>query len=220
MFGLPQQNIKGALDDLQKAINLKPNHISWYQLTIEPNTWFANKPPKLPASDLIYDMQHSGIELLRKNDYKQYEISAFAQEGFKCQHNLNYWHFGDYLGLGAGAHSKLSFNLPEKVLRCMKNKNPVSYVKLRSSEKPIQTTSRLKAQDLIFEFMLNALRLKNGFEPQLFTARTGLDISRISAQLKKAQKMGLLEQNLLRIKPTTLGYDFLNDLVNIFNYEK
>jgi len=221
MFGLPGQTRETALVDLQQAIELNPQHISWYQLTIEPNTSFFHSPPILPDADDVYKIQNAGIKLLTEHGYNQYEVSAFSRDNFVCRHNLNYWQFGDYIGIGAGAHSKLSFFAADKVLRYNKNKNPDSFMQATNSLKHIQNKRLLTKADLTFEFMLNALRLKAGFSPELFCQRTGgILIKTIESYLKTAQDLSLLQVSKSWIKPSKLGYDFLNDLINVFAIEK
>ncbi len=216
MFGLPNQTQAEALVDLKKAIALEPQHISWYQLTIEPNTIFSSKPPVLPLNDEIFETQQMGIELLENNGFARYEVSAFAKDGFECKHNINYWQFGDYIGLGAGAHVKLILPHKAQLLRYAKQKHPITYMQDCASQKRIQNKHTLTKYDLILEFMLNALRLKNGFKPELLEQQTRINIKTISNKLHKAQQAGLLKLTDTKIKPTGHGFNFLDDLINIF----
>jgi len=218
MHGLPGQTIADALFDLKTAIALNPTHLSWYQLTIEPNTFFAHQPPVLPKDELMWEIQEQGYELLANQGFKQYEISAYSQTGKQCIHNKNYWEFGDYLGIGAGAHSKITGN--KGIERFYKKKNPKDYLnplpnplpeyRERESEKNINST------ELPFEFMLNALRLYQDIPITLFEQRTGLSITTITDQLNQAQEKGLLNWDKNFIKTTELGKRFYNDLVEIF----
>ena len=209
MFALPGQTQDDALADLNCAIKLKPEHISWYQLTIEPNTVFATRTPKnLPNDDEVFDTQTKGIELLKLHGFKRYEISAFSRD-MPCQHNLNYWQFGDYLGIGAGAHGKLTQN--GQIIRSVKHYNPDEY--MQANNKTVETT---KAQDVVFEFMLNALRLTEGFNIKLFEQRTGFDYKKISTTINHAIELGFLQKINNNIKPTNKGINFHNDLVAMF----
>lgn len=212
MFGLPQQSHKEALQDLRDALNFESTHLSWYQLTIEPNTVFYSKPPTLPPDDDIWEMQLAGQELLAQHGLKQYEVSAYAQRSRQCLHNLNYWQFGDYLGIGAGAHSKITYN--NQVIRFAQVRQPASY--LDASKRQNMKINVITEKDLAFEFMLNALRLTDGVPRELFTAHTGIPVDSIQPQLDQACEKGLLENNQTHIKPTELGRKFLNDLVGMF----
>lgn len=214
MFGLPQQSIQQGLRDLQTAIDLQPAHLSWYQLTIEPNTLFYSQPPALPDDENIWQLQIQGQELLEQNGYAQYEISAYAKPDRQCKHNLNYWHFGDYLGIGAGAHGKISRSDNGNITRNWKHRQPQMY--MESSGK-IAGQNILTNSDLVFEFMLNALRLKQGFELDLFAAHTGLSADLLQPTLALAQHKELLEYDTTHVKPGDLGYRFLNDLINLFS---
>lgn len=208
MFGLPDQNINQALSDLQQAIELSPTHLSCYQLTIEPNTLFHHNPPITPQEEALWDMQEALQSSLSNSGYHQYEVSAYAKTNRRCQHNLNYWHFGDYLGIGAGAHGKLSTK--EGVYRTWKIKHPNSY---------LSRNSKLGGKDLItgftlaFEYMLNALRLNDGFTLSEFEYRTKLDRAAIFELLNKHQNSGLLQQNLDHIQPTPFGHNMLNNML-------
>lgn len=213
MYGLPNQTLEDVLFDLKTAIQLSPTHLSWYHLTIEPNTIFHHNPPKLPTDDHIFEMQEAGFELLKQYGFMQYEISAFAQKEFQCQHNRNYWEFGDYLGIGAGAHAKITASTQE-IYRLWKIRYPKNY--LRPNTDLIAGEKILTQKELSFEFMLNALRLVEGFPMDLFTARTGLAVAHIQPLLNQAIKSQLLTVQNDYVKPTALGNRFLNDLVALF----
>ena len=215
MFGLPNQNIQQGIDDLQTAIDLKPTHISWYQLTIEPNTFFYTQPPVVANDDIICDLQQHGQTLLAENGFNQYEISAYAKDNRQCQHNLNYWQFGDYLGIGAGAHGKITRSDEQSITRYWKLKQPQAYIDAKGDRK-ISGFQSLQTHDLIFEFMLNALRLKQGFDLQIFESHTGLPKDSILLSCNEAIDKGLLKQSNQHLEPTDLGYRFLNDLINLF----
>lgn len=213
MFGLPNQTLADAVYDLQQAIDLQPTHISWYQLTLEPNTLFHAKPPILPEEDVIWDMQQAGQELLAQYGYQQYEVSAYAQADKQCRHNVNYWQFGDYLGIGAGAHSKLT-QANGDIIRQWKIKNPKDYLTLE--KKFIGEQKIIAAADLPFEFMLNALRLTTGFDIELFKQRTGLSLDVIQKQLAELENDGLLEILNNHIVKTTLGECHLDNITEKF----
>lgn len=220
MFGLPEQSLEEGLDDLQQAIALNPQHISWYQLTLEPNTFFFKSPPALPGDDYISDMQTAGMALLAKYNYQRYEVSAYARDKNVSRHNLNYWRFGDYIGIGAGAHSKITHadqSLSEQgfvIERYWKTRMPGDY--LDPSKGFIAGSHILPAEELPLEFMMNALRLTEGFNRGLFEQRTGRQLKRIAHKLELAESKGLLCQPGKNIKPTELGYAYLNDLLEIF----
>ncbi len=214
MYGLPGQTLAQALADVDAALAFAPTHLSCYQLTLEPNTRFAAFPPELPEGDLCADMQDAIEAKLAAAGYANYETSAFAQEGKQCLHNLNYWHFGDYLGIGAGAHSKLT--LHDRVLRQMRHKHPKAYLDNVRAGTPIQEESQVEASSLPFEFMMNALRLADGFAPSLFELRTAQPLSTILPQLKAAEAEGLLTLTPEKIAPTLKGRRFLNVLLERF----
>jgi oxygen-independent coproporphyrinogen-3 oxidase len=220
MYGLPKQTIEEALFDIETAISLSPEHISCYNLTIEKNTaFFVNPPAFLPDDDLCYDMEEQIVEKLALNGYSRYEVSAYAKTGYECQHNLNYWQFGDYLGLGAGAHSKLSF--PDKIIRQIRQKQPTSYMDQVTAADQFNQIHLIEdktilTRELAFEFMLNALRLKAGFATPLFVERTGLSLNTILPTVNLAAKKGLVALNAGKIIPTQQGYSFLNDLMMMF----
>jgi putative oxygen-independent coproporphyrinogen III oxidase len=210
MYGLPEQDLSNLSSDIKQALACGVPHVSAYQLTIEPNTAFWSKPPPLPEHDLCADMQVMVEEILNQNGFEHYETSAFAMPGRRCRHNLNYWEFGDYLGIGAGAHGKLSF--ADRITRHERTKQPREY--LEKKENLAEKT--VPAGELPFEFMLNALRLVEGFPVSLFGERTGLPLVTINSQLEKAEKQGLLERDWRRICPTERGRLFLNELLEKF----
>jgi len=214
MYGLPGQTLEQALSDVDTALGFQPGHLSCYQLTLEPNTRFAAFPPELPEGDTCADMQDAIEAKLAAAGFTNYETSAFAQPGRQCRHNLNYWYFGDYLGIGAGAHSKLT--LHDRVLRQMRWKHPKAYLENVASGNPVQESNEVAAADLPFEFMMNALRLADGFHPSLFEARTAQPFGLILPQLKAAEAEGLLEIGPEKIAPTLKGRRFLNVLLERF----
>jgi oxygen-independent coproporphyrinogen-3 oxidase len=212
MFGLPGQRSADALCDLAEVIDLGPDHLSWYQLTLEPHTAFYQAPPVLPEDDEVAQMQDAGFKLLAQAGFDQYEVSAYARPGHQCRHNLNYWRFGDYLGIGAGAHAKLTLASGE-VMRLAKPRGPERYL---ADPLAFATESRLEQPELVLEFMLNALRLRQGVDMELFVERTGLDASVIAKDVAMARSFGLLDENPQRLRATEFGYRFLNDLVGCF----
>ena len=214
MFALPSQTLDEARRDLQTALSFAPPHLSMYHLTMEPNTVFAKYPPALPDDDTSADMQDMILEATANAGYQHYEVSAYARAGHRAKHNLNYWQFGDYLGIGAGAHSKISF--PHRVLRQARYKQPGSFIEAARRGNPVQEEHEIARADMGFEFMLNALRLTEGFDPNLFGERTGMNISAITKALNEAEAKGLLYRDFKLIKPTELGQRFLNDLQEMF----
>lgn len=215
IYGLPKQTIEQAIDDIQQAINAKPTHISAYNLTIEPNTHFAKFIPKhMPEDDVCYQMQDAIINTLASNGYKRYEISAFAKNNLQSQHNRNYWEFGDYLGIGAGAHSKLSFH--DRIIRQMRHKHPSQYMERVKVQQHIDEDRIVTSQELPFEFMMNALRLSDGFTNTLFAQTTGQSFNSILPQLIEAQEQGFIELGYNKVTPTIKGRDFLNNLLELF----
>lgn len=214
MYGLPGQTLTQALSDVETAVAFAPPHLSCYQLTLEPNTRFAAFPPELPEGDLCADMQEAIEARLADAGYTNYETSAFARPDKQCRHNLNYWYFGDYLGIGAGAHSKLT--LHDRVLRQMRWKHPKAYLDKTRSGQPVQEESQVAVDSLPFEFLMNALRLADGFHPALFEARTAQPLAVIMPQLKAAAAEGLLALGPERIAPTEKGRRFLNILLERF----
>ncbi len=218
MYALPDQTLDEALLDVKTALSFSPQHLSCYHLTLEPNTLFHRNPPQLPDDDASADMQQAIETLLAEGGYRHYETSAFAKEKRRSRHNLNYWKFGDYLGVGAGAHSKLSF--PDKIIRQMRYKQPQAYMQQVMQGVPIQTENEVVRAELPFEFMMNALRLNEGFDPALFAERTSLSLISIQRELLEAEKRGLLFRDHQCIRPTVLGQRFLNDLLEIFLADK
>jgi oxygen-independent coproporphyrinogen-3 oxidase len=214
MYALPSQTLEEARHDVETAMAFKPPHLSLYHLTMEPNTLFAKYPPALPDDDASADMQDMIAELTAANGYQQYEVSAYAREGKRARHNLNYWEFGDYLGIGAGAHSKISF--PHRILRQARYKQPKAYMEQAKLGAPVQEEHEITRDDMGFEFMLNTLRLHGGFDPNLFGERTGLSLNAIEKTLNEAEAKGLLYRDYKVIKPTELGQRFLNDLQEMF----
>jgi len=214
MYALPMQSMEEALADLRSACDLGPGHLSCYHLTLEPNTAFYRAPPPLPDDDASAAMQEAIEAELAAHGYLHYETSAFAKPGQQCRHNLNYWLFGDYLGIGAGAHSKLSFH--DRIIRQSRHKHPVSYLQKTLEGEAVDKEQALSSEDLRFEFMMNALRLTDGFEISLFQERTSLPISIIEKKLELAETRGLIELGLVRIKPTLHGQRFLNELLQMF----
>lgn len=214
MYALPGQTLEQFDADLKQALDFKPPHLSIYHLTIEPNTFFAKHPPAIPDDDLAFDMLDRIVERTAASGLARYEVSAFAQPGHRCLHNQNYWQFGDYLGIGAGAHSKLSF--PHRVVRQIRYRDPAKYMAQALAGAAISQDEEVARKQLPFEFMLNALRLVDGFELVRFTERTGMPLSAIRAPLDKALAQGLVEQEGGWVRPTTRGMDFLNDLQSLF----
>jgi oxygen-independent coproporphyrinogen-3 oxidase len=245
MYALPAQTLEEALEDVRTACALSPSHISYYQLTLEPGTVFHARPPQLPDEDAAWQIQTAGQKLLAEAGYMQYEVSAYAREGARCRHNLNYWLFGDYLGIGAGAHGKISFVLPQRILRTVKPKQPREYQEqvLRASSSTaaaergaeaaaaaagetgvaagagiaapkaaIGENSFIPPKDLPFEFMLNALRLNEGFTSHDYRRQTGLGMESVAANLAEGERRGLLAHQADVWRPTELGRRFLNDL--------
>jgi oxygen-independent coproporphyrinogen-3 oxidase len=217
MYALPGQSLAEARTDVLTACRLEPAHISYYQLTLEPGTVFHSQPPNLPDEESAWNIQLEGQELLARAGYEQYEVSAYARAGARCRHNLNYWTFGDYVGIGAGAHGKVSLELPGRVLRSAKPKQPRDYQLQLTADPPFAGDRRsIALVDLPFEFMLNALRLNEGFACAEFTGRTGLRIDALAPRLAAARERGLLEPSATGWRATPLGLRFLNDLQATF----
>lgn len=214
MHSLPNDSVSGALSDLKQAIALRPNHLSWYELTIEQGTGFENKPPLRPAHEEIIEQHELGIDTLATAEYQRYEVSAFAQAGFECKHNLNYWQFGDYIGIGAGAHGKITTD--ESVYRTEKRINPMSYLKTVMHDDHAKPRRTLAKSDLITDFMINAFRINRGFTSELFETRTGLSFEEIADQLTVAQEKKLISYSDNAVLPTEHGLRFLNDLQLLF----
>jgi oxygen-independent coproporphyrinogen-3 oxidase len=214
MFGLPRQSLEQARADVETAQEFAPPHLSLYQLTLEPNTVFAKYPPEVPDDDTVAEMQDWIERRTAEAGYRRYEVSAYARPGRECRHNLNYWRFGDYLGVGAGAHSKLSF--PHRIVRQVRYRQPASYLERAGRGEFLAEHVEVARRDLPFEFMLNALRLAEGVPAGLFAERTGLPASAIHAAMEKAERRGLVEPDPLWIRPTPLGRRFLTDLQALF----
>ncbi|GMR04054.1 MAG: radical SAM family heme chaperone HemW [Gammaproteobacteria bacterium] len=214
MYGLPRQTVDQVLADVRTAIDMQPAHLSMYQLTIEPNTLFHAKPPALPDDDTSWEMQNRMQDMLVGHGYKQYEVSAYAKPGYECRHNLNYWRFGDYLGIGAGAHGKITG--VQGITRIWKVKHPGNYMEKAGAPTAIGGINNLMPQDAAAEFLLNALRLMEGFASSLFQERTGLSLSTVEESLRLAETKGLLSRDNITIRPTELGRRFLNDLQMLF----
>jgi len=214
MYALPGQSLAQVDADIARALQFKPPHISIYHLTIEPNTYFAKYPPVVPEDDTAYAMLDLITERTQAAGLQRYEVSAYAADGHRCWHNLNYWQFGDYLGLGAGAHSKLSF--AHRVIRQVRFREPARYMQQALAGAALAQDDEVSRADLPFEFMLNALRLRHGFGLRDFTERTGLSSSSIEAALLEAERKGLIERDYARVRPTERGFDFLSDLQALF----
>ena len=212
MYGLPGQGVAAAKDDIGKAAELRPTHISWYHLTLEPNTVFYTRPPKgLPDEDVEAAIQASGEAYLAELGYERYEVSAYAKQGHRCRHNLNYWSFGDYVGVGAGAHGKIS--TARRVVRYAKTANPRQYMQSMAAGRERHPGIALSESDLLFEFMLNALRLTSGFDEQLFADRTRLPVTLLRQRIGLLQERGLIDEvGDRRWRPTAVGRRFLNEL--------
>ena len=209
MFGLPEQSLSQSLDDVQQAIALNPTHLSCYQLTIEPNTLFHHSPPVTPGDELLWNMQEQLQQSLAKHGYSQYEVSAYSQTDKRCQHNLNYWQFGDYLGIGAGAHGKFT-QANGNVVRTWKIKHPTTYIE---RDNKVGGKDTINAQQIPFEFMMNALRLNNGFAVETFETRTGIALKAIEPLLQKHQSQGLIKRTSELIQPTQFGHNMLNNML-------
>ncbi|NOX76879.1 MAG: oxygen-independent coproporphyrinogen III oxidase-like protein [Gammaproteobacteria bacterium] len=216
MFALPNQTPTQAADDVAIAIDLEPTHISYYQLTVEPNTPFYGQPPVLPNNDLAWQMQQTGQQQLAEAGYAQYEVSAYAKAKYQCAHNVNYWQFGDYLGLGAGAHAKITDASQQTITRLAKQRQPQAFMDTAGTAQGIQSERVLTRKDIGLEFMMNALRLNAGFESALFPAHTGQQLSLINKPLCIAEETGLLERTVKQIRPTEKGHRFLDDLLMLF----
>jgi oxygen-independent coproporphyrinogen-3 oxidase len=214
MYALPGQTPEDARADVAAALALSPPHLSFYHLTIEPNTLFHRYPPALPDDDTAAAIEESIEDALLAAGYRHYETSAFGKAGRECRHNLNYWQFGDYLGIGAGAHSKLSF--PERIVRQMRYKQPQQYLEAMARGAPLFEEREVARADVGFEFMLNALRLTDGFPVALFAERTGFPLAIVQRDLDAAERRGLVLRDHERIRPTALGRRFLNDLQALF----
>jgi len=214
MYGLPQQTTAESLDDLEGLIRFGPEHISWYQLTLEPNTLFHHDPPPLPDDDSMADMMQRGQVMLADAGYLQYEISAYARDDHRCRHNLNYWQFGDYLGIGAGAHGKLTTPGPV-IRRRSKLRQPAAFVE-SAVEGAIAQEREIGREELAVEFFLNTLRLKEGVPADMFAARTGVGVQMLAEPLARARELGLMTRDAARLQPSALGLLYLNDLLALF----
>jgi putative oxygen-independent coproporphyrinogen III oxidase len=216
MFGLPDQTPELGLHDLKTAMSFEPEHLSWYQLTIEPNTLFHSQPPPLPGEDDIDKLYTQGQTLLAEEGFHQYEVSAYARKGRQCRHNLNYWEYGDYLGIGAGAHAKLSNPADGNITRYERYRQPQQYMETAFQGRAISNTRIVTNQEKTFEFMLNALRLTGGFELSLFETRTGLSRDLIMPQVSELSELGLLSVDGHRLVSSTQGQRFLNEMTERF----
>jgi len=218
MFALPRQTLDECRADIETALSFAPPHLSLYHLTLEPNTLFAKFPPALPDDDASADMQEWIHERTAAAGYERYEVSAYAKPHHQCKHNLNYWRFGDYLGIGAGAHTKLSF--AHRIVRQARYKHPATFIEQARAGTPVQEEHEVSTRDLPFEFMLNALRLVEGFPVHRFVERTGMPMTSIEPALQEAERRGLIERTYEKIAPTPLGQRFLNDLQALFLNER
>jgi oxygen-independent coproporphyrinogen-3 oxidase len=216
MYGLPHQDLDQAREDLEQALELEAEHLSYYQLTLEPNTAFFAAPPPMPDDDLAADMQQQGVDLLAVHGLARYEVSAYARPGRRCRHNLNYWTFGDYLGIGAGAHGKRTCTGGGYVERSVRLRHPAAYLAPRNRDRLVGHRRYLAVQDLIPEFAMNALRLTDGFAEELFQRTTGLAFDAIGRQVEEAKAAGLLEREGRRLRPSERGGRFLDDLIGRF----
>ncbi len=219
MFGLPGQSLAQAREDVRIATELDTEHLSYYQLTLEPNTLFHHQPPPLPDEDSLWAIQQQGHRQLEQAGFERYEVSAFARPGGRCLHNLNYWRFGDYIGIGAGAHGKLTL-ADGRIQRRWKRRSPGDYLKAAAEGDALQGTRMLEPEDLVIEFMMNAMRLSRGVESSCFEATTGLSLQSIAPMLEAARERGLLATDNAHLRPTPLGFRFLTDLLSLFTVEQ
>jgi len=215
MFALPEQTLEQAVFDVETAISHNPTHLSCYQLTLEPNTLFYNQPPKLPSTDRAWEMQTEIQKILSNSNYQQYEVSAYAQPEKQCRHNLNYWQFGDYLAIGAGAHGKIT-NGDGTIQRYWKQKQPKNYINTSASKNRLGEIKTIEEKDLAFDFMVNNLRLKNGFSLEHFVNTTGSNPASIQATIDQHVQSGLIEKKRLLYKPTTKGFLFIDSILQSF----
>ncbi|MBK8163865.1 MAG: oxygen-independent coproporphyrinogen III oxidase-like protein [Gammaproteobacteria bacterium] len=216
MYGLPGQSPAQALADVRQAMALQPTHLSHYQLTLEPNTAFHHSPPTLPDDDTAWEMQRQCQTELAAQGYAQYETSAYAQDGRRCRHNLNYWHFGDYIGIGAGAHGKLTHAPTQTIRRSAKVKHPRAYLDAAADAARVDTRQELVPAQTGLEFMMNALRLNEGFPVALFQAHAGLPLAIVESPLARAEQLGLIGRDLHTIRPSERGRRYLNELLTLF----
>lgn len=214
MHGLPDQSLADAMSDLTTAMALRPTHLSWYQLTIEPNTQYFSHPPTLPTDDTLWEIQEQGVKLLAEHGYQQYEISGYSQVGWQCQHNLNYWRFGDYLGIGCGAHGKISLPLENRILRTTKVKHPKGYLDV--SRPYLDECHTVPKEELVFEYMMNRLRLMESIPFGEFEAYTGLTRDVLTKQIILAVNKGLMTFDEEYCQVTPLGHRYLNELLTFF----
>ncbi|QHI97816.1 oxygen-independent coproporphyrinogen III oxidase-like protein [Xylophilus rhododendri] len=214
MYALPGQTMAQLESDVSTALSFNPPHLSIYHLTVEPNTYFAKFPPRLPEDDDAYDMLDRITAMTGAAGLERYEISAYARGDHACRHNLNYWRFGDYLGIGAGAHGKLTF--AHRVVRQVRFREPELYMRQALASRPLAQENDVARAELPFEYMMNTLRLRDGFDLEDFSARTGLPVTAIARPLEKAEQMGLIERDLHHVRPTERGFDFLSDLQGLF----
>lgn len=215
MYGLPNQTLAAAQADIETALSFKTPHLSFYNLTLEPNTYFASFPPKLPSEDEVDAIFEQNLALLEAAGYRRYEVSAYAKKDQECKHNLNYWRFGDYIGIGAGAHGKISF--PDKITRQVRERHPETYMQsIESKSNALIEAREIPAKDLPFEFMLNTLRLTDGVDTITFSERTGLPLNVVAKGLDEASKKGLLDSNPNKLKATEQGLRYLNNLQEMF----
>ncbi|HEX6994313.1 MAG TPA: radical SAM family heme chaperone HemW [Gammaproteobacteria bacterium] len=215
MYGLPGDSVAGAAGDVEHAIALGPSHVSWYQLTLEPHTAFHRRPPPLPAEDVVLEIEAAGRALLASAGYERYEVSAYARAGFRCRHNLNYWRFGDYIGIGAGAHGKLTA-ADGTIVRRAKTRNPRTYIDVAGTDAAVVVERITVPSDIVLEFMMNALRLADGVTVDEFEARTGQRIDSIDEPLTTAIDRGWIERDGPRLRTTPRGYALLNEVLGLF----
>lgn len=219
MFGLPGQTLQQARNDLRTAVDLEPAHLSWYELTIEPNTWFYSHPPALPTDDAIADMQDVGRTVLEARGFRRYEVSAWARGQRACKHNLNYWQFGDYLGIGAGAHGKITDTARQNIVRTARIRHPQAYLDGQTSGNFTSSRVALRPEDAILEFVMNALRLDDGFRLEQFTLHTGLPSSALQPAMQQALDAGLLLQDDDHVRPAPQGQRYLNELLQYWMHD-
>ena len=217
MYGLIEQTNEQAMQDLQQAMQLKPDHISWYQLTLEPNTVFAKYPPKISDANTIFEIEQAGRQVLKNSQYHQYEVSAYSQDNYRCQHNLNYWMFGDYLGLGAGAHGKITDLEKNRIFRTEQIKTPNGFMQ---KPQPYNRIYALKKENLAFEALMNMLRLQTKFDKSIFSRYTGIDFCHISSTWNKLKSQALTQDNDKQFWLTAKGHLFLNDILTEFLHYK
>ena len=220
MFGLPGQSSAQVNADLHTAIDLEPAHISWYELTIEPNTWFHRHPPQRPDDDTLWDMQATGQRVLGEHGFSRYEVSAYARPGKQCRHNLNYWQFGDYLGIGAGAHGKITDAAQQRILRTAKTRHPDRYLEMAGHDTCTSTTTSLSTHDAVLEYVMNALRLDGGFSREAFATNTGLPFSITEGPVARALDDGLLIEQETQLLASERGQRYLNELLQYWMQEE